>query len=517
MARKWWTLAAVVTGLFMLLLDVTIVIVALPDIQSSLGSSLSDLQWVLDAYALSLAVLLLTAGVLADRYGRRAYFAAGTAIFTLGSLSCALAQTPLELTLSRAGQGVGGAMMFATSLALLGHTFRGRDRGIAFGVFGACAGVATAVGPVLGGVLVSLLSWRWIFLVNLPVGVVAIAITLVYVEESRDPVRRRLDWPGFLTFSLGLAALIYALIRGGEDGWGSSIVLSCFVAAGVLLVGFVVTELVRRDPMLDLALLRKPTFSGGLVAAFAMSGSLFALLTYVVIYFQTVLGYSAMETGVRVLILSGCTFLTAGAAGRLTSSVSPRALIAPGFVLVGAGLLVMRGLDASSGWTHWIPGLILGGIGSGLINVPLASTAIGVVKPQRAGMASGINSTFRQVGLATGIAALGSIFAHQLRDGVAAALDGTVAQSYTAGVLAGVGGPGGGRGPAGGADMPPAAQEAIGRAIRSGFDGALNDILLIGAVVALVAAGITAVTIRRRDFVDPAGEPDEGELVNAAA
>ncbi|MGH3424520.1 MAG: MFS transporter, partial [Nocardioidaceae bacterium] len=427
---RWWTLVAVVAGVFMLLLDVTIVIVALPDIRVDLKSSLSDLQWVIDAYALMLAAVMLTAGVLADRFGRKRFFALGTVLFTLGSLSCALSQTPMALILSRAGQGIGGAIMFATSLALLAGAYQGRDRGIAFGVFGACAGVATAAGPVLGGVIINGLSWRWIFLVNLPVGAVTVAVTLLRVRESRDPVRRRLDWPGFVTFSLGLTALVYALVRGGAAGWVSGRVLACFIAAAVLLVAFIAVELRRRDPMLELGLLRKPTFTGGLVASFAISASLFALLTYVVLYFQSELGYSALGTGERVLLLSGATFVTAAIAGRATTHVSPRALIAPGFVLVGAGLLLMRGLDPSTTWTHFIPGLILAGIGSGLINVPLAATAVGVVEPARAGMASGINNTLRQVGMATGIAALGSIFSHQLRDGVAAALQGTPAERF---------------------------------------------------------------------------------------
>src|SRR3954471_5841134 len=209
MARKWWTLTAVVVGVFMLLLDVTIVNVALPDIQKALGASLSDLQWVLDAYALTLAAALLTAGALADLWGRRLLFASGISIFTAGSLLCGLATGPLFLSLARAGQGIGGAIMFATSLALLSDAFRGRDRGVAFGVFGAITGVAVAVGPVLGGVLTSGLGWRWIFFVNVPVGIAALAVTLTRVAESRDPDAARPDWLGFVTFSAALGLLVY--------------------------------------------------------------------------------------------------------------------------------------------------------------------------------------------------------------------------------------------------------------------------------------------------------------------
>src|SRR4051795_1213935 len=285
MARKWWTLTAVSGGIFMLLLDITIVNVALPDIQRDLGASLSDLQWVIDAYALTLAALLLTAGSLADLLGRRRLFAIGIAIFTAGSLLCGLATDPLFLSLARAFQGIGGAIMFATALALIAQAFRGRERGVAFGVFGAVTGVAVAVGPVLGGVITSGLSWRWIFFVNIPLGVAATAVTLLKIDESRDPAARRPDWIGFVTFSGALSALVFGLIRANAEGWGSPLIVGCFVGAAVLLGAFVVAELVQRHPMLDMSLLRKPTFVGGLTSAFAISASLFALLTFLVLYF----------------------------------------------------------------------------------------------------------------------------------------------------------------------------------------------------------------------------------------
>ena len=273
MTGRWWTLAAVCTGVFMLLLDITIVNVALPDIQSAFGASLADLQWVVDAYALTLAALLLTAGSLADLYGRRLLFMIGTATFTVGSLLCGLANSILFLSIARAGQGIGGAIMFATSLALLSSAFRGRERGIAFGVFGAVTGVAVAVGPVLGGVLTSGLSWRWIFFVNIPICVFALVISLLRVGESRDPGAGRPDWVGFVTFSAGLGLLVLGLIRSGEDGWGTDVVRWSLTGAGVLLTVFVVTQAAQRHPMFDLSLLRKPTFVGGLVAGFSVSAS----------------------------------------------------------------------------------------------------------------------------------------------------------------------------------------------------------------------------------------------------
>jgi EmrB/QacA subfamily drug resistance transporter len=459
MERKWWTLVAVGVGVFMLLLDLTIVNVALPNIQQSLHASLSDLQWVIDAYALTLAALLLTAGSLADLFGRRRLFAIGIVIFTLGSLLCGLATSPLFLTLARAGQGVGGAIMFATSLALISQSFRGRDRGTAFGVFGAVTGVAVAVGPVLGGVITSALSWRWIFLVNVPVGAVALLVTLRQVDESKNPAARRPDWIGLVTFSAGLGALVYGLIRSNEDGWDKTTIGSIVVAA-VLLTAFVAAELSLKDPMLDLSLLRKPTFVGGLIAAFSISASLFALFPYLVLYMEMVLHLSAIQIGVRFLVLSGPIFVTAAIAGRATSNVPASLLIGPGFAFICVALLLMRGIGIDSGFSHLVPGFILAGIGAGLVNVPLANTAVGVVEPARAGMASGINSTLRQVGIATGVAALGTIFSSHV--------------------------------PA------PSAGRA---AVAHGFVEGLNTILLVGACVAFVAAVSSFVLIRQRDFV----------------
>jgi EmrB/QacA subfamily drug resistance transporter len=503
MDRKWWTLAAVSAGVFMLLLDVTIVNVALPDIEHSLGASLSDLQWVINAYALSLAALLLTAGSLADLLGRRRVFALGVAIFTTGSLLCGLASDPLFLTLARAFQGVGGAVMFATSLALLSNAFHGKERGVAFGVFGAITGIAVAVGPVLGGVITSGLSWRWIFLVNIPIGIATIAAIVTRVEESRDPRAHRPDWLGFVTFSAALVALVYGLIESNTHGWGSTTVVGSLVASVVLLTAFVVVELAQKEPMFDFSLLRKPTFVGGLAAAFAISAGLFSLLTYLVLYLQNVLGYSAVETGVRLLALTGAIFVTAGVAGRLSAHVPTRFLIGPGFALIGTGLLLMRGLSPASDWTHLLPGLIVAGFGAGLVNVPLASTAVGVVEPARAGMASGINATLRQVGIATGIAALGSIFASQLRDSVVGSLAGTPVADHAhalAGAIAS------GNVSAAVASAPGPARAVVASAARGGFVDGLNTILLIGAIVAFAGAALALTLIRQRDYVAaPAG------------
>src|SRR4030081_456952 len=277
MERKWWTLIAVSVAIFMLLLDITVVNVALPDIQRSLHSSFRDLQWVVNAYSLTLAAFLLTAGALADLVGRRRVFVTGRVVFTLGSAVCGLASSPLALNLARAVQGIGGAMMFATSLALIAEAFHGKERGIAFGVFGGVIGAAVAVGPVVGGVITSAIGWEWIFFVNVPIGVGAVLLTLTQVTESRDPEARGVDWLGFLTFSGSLFLLVFALIEGNEKGWGSARILAYLISSAVLLVLFVIIELRQKRPMFDLTLFRRPAFAGASIVAFAVSASMFAM------------------------------------------------------------------------------------------------------------------------------------------------------------------------------------------------------------------------------------------------
>ena len=501
MDRKWWTLIAVCIATFMLLLDVTIVNVALPSMQRSLHASFSDLQWVVDAYALTLAALLLTTGSLADLFGRRRLFMIGLVLFTLSSLASGLATSPLWLNLARGTQGIGGAAMYSTSLALLGSAFQGRERGTAFGVWGAITGLAVAVGPVVGGALTTGLSWRWIFLVNVPIGAVALILTALRVDESRQSGARRPDLIGFVTFSGALGALVFALIKGNSIGWGSAEIVACLVGASVLFVSFVIAELLQGDrAMFDLSLVRKPTFTGGLIAAFAISAGLFSLLLYLTLYIQDVLRYSAFQTGLRFLVLSGAVLLTSGLAGRLTAIVPIRFLIAPGLALIGVGLLLMRGVSDTTGWTALIPGLIFAGAGTGFVNPPLASTAIGVVTPDRAGMASGINSTARQVGIAMGIAGLGAVFSHTVRTQIESILShSTQVGAHAAHALASGVSQGGGVS-AGLARLSVRARPEAVHAIRDGFVAGLDDVFLIGAILVFAAAALTLVLIRSRDF-----------------
>ncbi len=503
---RWWTLVAVCLGVFILLLDVTIVNVALPDIQVELHASLSDLQWVIDAYALSLAALLLTAGSLADLYGRRMVFLIGTALFMVGSIACGAAQDIVFLQIARAFQGIGGAAMFATALALLASSFSGRDRGVAFGAFGATSGVAVALGPVLGGVLTSGISWRWIFFVNIPICLATIAITAWRVKESHDPRAGRPDWFGFITFSLGLGALVYGLIHAGQTEWANTQVVVSLIAAVALIVIFVGIQLRGSDPMFDLGLLRKPTFTGGLIAAFGVSASIFSLLTYLLIYVQNVLGYSAVGAGVRFLFLSGAAFVAAAIAGRLTEKVPAKWLIAPGFVVLGIGLFLLRGIEVDSLWTHLIPGLLVCGVAIGMITTPLASTAVGVVTADRSGMASGINSTFRQIGTATGIAVLGTLFSHQVADSIRSGLAGTSAANQSDQIAGAITG---GQTETVIQAAPAGIRDQLAQVATSSFVDALNHITTITMVLAFVVAACCFVLIRQQDFVQPGGPGPE--------
>jgi EmrB/QacA subfamily drug resistance transporter len=499
MEEKWWTLVVVCAATFMLLLDITIVIVALPTIQSQLRASFSDMQWVIDAYALTLASVLLTAGSLADRYGRRLLFTVGLIVFTVGSLLCGIAQSPILLIVSRSVQGVGGAILFATSLALLAQNFHGKERGVAFGIWGAVTGVSAGLGPVLGGVITTGISWRGIFLVNLPVGVAALVVTRFQVHESKTPHASRPDWAGFVTLTVGLVSLVYGLIRAGELAWRDTGVAVCLVLAAVFFVAFVTVELRADHPMFDLSLFRIPAFSGGLAAAFAMNGSLYAMFLYLVLYLQDDLGYSALATGLALLLISGTSIFSSIFAGVFSDRIPVRWLIGPGLLLVGVGLLLMTGLDGSSSWTHLIPGFIVAGVGSGVVNPPLASTAVGVVAPQRSGMASGVNTTFRQIGIATGIAVYGSIFASRLHQQlgqtlaripslerdlpriVAAIQRGNAAAAINA--------------------VPAPVRAPLVTAIHASFASALDVLLVVSAGLALVGAACSSALIRRRDFV----------------
>ncbi len=500
MERKWWTLIAVNVATFMLLLDITVVNTALPAIQEDLQASFTDLQWVIDAYTLALAALVLTAGSLADRLGRRAIFAGGLAIFTVASALCAVAPDATFLNLARAFQGVGGAAMFAVSLALLAQEFTsGKERGTALGLYGATIGGAVAIGPLVGGALTDSLGWESVFYLNVPVGLAAVLITFAKVRESRDPNAAGVDWPGVTTFSISLLLLVLALLRGNEEGWGSTFIVGLLAGAAVLMGAFIAIQTRVKDPMLPLRLFRIRSFTGAQLAAFAISGSQFALFLYITLYMQNILGLSPFEAGVRYLPITIASFIVAPIAGALIAKVQARVLISAGLLMAGLGLVLMSGVSQGSEWTTLLGGFLVGGAGIGLINPVVADVALGTVPDEQSGMASGINDTFRQVGIAVGIAAWGAIFlargegkVEELAAGTPAAAgdaprqlieatsSGNLDQALTA--------------------VPEPGRDAVANAATEGFLSGFNEILLMGGGLAFAGAIASFLLIRQAEI-----------------
>ncbi len=411
--RKWWTLAVVSTATFMLLLDVTIVAVALPTISKALRPSFSSLQWIVDAYALMLAAALLTAGSLADIFGRKRILTFGLIVFTLASIACGLAPSATFLDFARGVQGIGGATMFACSLALIVQEFPAQERAVAFGVYGAVNGLSVALGPILGGLLVQGIGWQAIFFVNVPIALLCFGVLQRRVVNLPGPATR-VDWGGAATFSTAMFLALFATIRGNDSGWTSALILGLYAGSIVLFAVFIAIERRREQPMLDLSLFKNPTFVGSSVSAITVCFSVLALIFFLTTWLQSILGYSPVGAGLRMLAFTGVALLVAPGAGRMTGTVSPRIVLTVSLVLVSVGVLSMTQVSAGSSWTAILPGLILSGLGLGLINPTLASTAVSVVPPWRAGMASGINNTCREVGTAAGIAVLGSLLAHQV-------------------------------------------------------------------------------------------------------
>ena len=406
----------------MLLLDITVVNVALPNIQHDLDASLTGLQWVVDAYALTLAALILTAGTPADRYGRRLLFIVGVVVFTLSSLLCGLAWNIAVLDVARAVQGVGGAALFATALALIGAEYRGPEIGGAIAIWGATIGAAVASGPLVGGIITDALDWRWVFFVNVPVGAFALWVALTRMGESRDPQATRTDVWGLLTFSGSLFLIVFGVLRGNAEGWSSAQILGPLIGGGVLLAVFVAVEHMQTRPMLDLDLFRHPGFVGVSVATFCIGAGMFALFPYLSIYFQDVLGNSPLGAGLRFLPLTVFVFIVPLLKQKLAPGASLRWLLSGGLVLVAAALLLMHGLTPSSDWTALLPGLIVAGIGIGLANPAIAAAALRAVDPSRTGMASGINNACRLTGVAVGVAALGAVLEDRISTSLVSSL-----------------------------------------------------------------------------------------------
>ncbi len=485
--RKWGPLVAVCLGTFMLLLDVTIVTVALPDMAGALHASLSDLQWVIDIYALALAALLLGAGSAADTLGRRKVYMVGTILFACASLACGLSTGSGTLVAMRCVQGIGAAAMFATTISLLGAEYRGRDRGVAFGVWGSVSGAAAALGPVLGGLLTESLDWRWIFFVNLPVSVAAVVLTLRYVKESKGTAGQRIDLWGMLTWTAFAGAATYAVIRADTVGWGSARTLGTLAGAVVALIAFLLVERSAAHPMLDPRLFRSGSFVAVAVGSFAFNAAAFGVLPYTSIWLQTVLGFSPLKGGLVLVPLAVAAFVVAALSGRLMHGVPARFTVGGGLLFVGVGALAQTVLHADSSWGPLTPGLILAGIGTGLITPALSQAALASVPAHRAGMAGGAMNTFRQLGYALGVAVFGTIVA----DRMTSSLTGHTADPHgTAQALAG------GAANQVLAHTPAGARAATEHVLRGAFTSGLDTAALWAGVLGLVAGVVVLLMVR---------------------
>jgi EmrB/QacA subfamily drug resistance transporter len=503
--RKWLPLVAICTGTFMLLVDVTIVNVALPDIAADLTTSFTQLQWVVDVYALALASLVLGAGSLADLYGRRKLYLIGLVLFALASLGCGLAPNAGFLIAARGIQGIGGAIMFATTIALINTSYEGRDRGTAFGVWGAVVGASAALGPILGGALTEL-SWRWIFFVNLPVCVLAVALTLTAVHEARQPGAPRPDVPGIALFTLGAAAVVFGLVRAAADGWGHADAWGPILGGIVVLALWVPVELRRPAPMLDVRLFRSRSFSGIMLGALVLNGAAFAELIYVSLWVQSIGGLSPLQAGCVFIPLSALSFGVAGAGGRWLQTLPPRFVLGGGLLLIGVGGLLMAMVDANSTWRVLVAGLAVLGVGVGMANPTLASAALAAVPRERSGMASGAVNTARQFGLAVGIAVLGTVFTagatSALRDA------GTPDPSGMASALSA------GQAPKllGAAD--PATRSGLADALGAGFADGLRDVFLACGVAGIIG-GLLVLWLVRAAPPEASGKREQEKVATA--
>jgi EmrB/QacA subfamily drug resistance transporter len=413
--RKWWTLAAVSFGLFMIMLDNTVVNVALPSIQGGLDISVSELEWVVNAYALTFGVLLLTGGKLADLLGRRRIFVIGLVIFTGASLWCGLAGDASSLIAARTVQGVGAAFMNPATLSIITATFPPRQRGMAIGIWAGVSALALAIGPLVGGLLTEKINWSWIFFINIPVGVAGILAARIFIDESRDTSHeQRLDLPGLVTSALGLFALTFGLIETNDHAWGSTRVLSLFAIALVSLALFALLELRQRLPMLDLSLFRDSTFAGANTVMLLVGLAMFGIFFFNSLFLQNVLHYGAIKTGATFLPMTLLVILIAPSAGRISDRIGPRWLMAAGMTLLTVSLLLFGTLDAHSSFWNILPGLLVGGTGMAITMAPTTAAAMGSVPVDKAGVGSAVINSMRQVGGSLGIAIMGALVATQV-------------------------------------------------------------------------------------------------------
>lgn len=492
--RKWAPLLAVGLGTFMLIMDVTITLVALPDISSSLHTTLDALAWVIDGYALALAAALLAVGTLADRWGQRRVYLAGLAVFTIASLLCGLSDTPTLLITMRIVQGLGAAGMFATSVSLLRHTYQGRDYGIAMGAWGAVASGAAALGPLVGGILTQGLGWGWIFFVNVPIGVTALALTLRVVPKPAEQPggeHPQLDVAGMLLFALFASSLLYGTIRSHAAGWTGSGTLVSFAVCVVALIAFLLRQRAADQPMFDLALLRRPAFAVALVAMIVGEFTAYGFMAYTSIWLQSLTGLSPLGAGLIMLPSSVGSMIVSMMAGRWLHRFLPRYSLPVALLLVAVGALAQAGLAPGSTGSRVVAGLFISGLGMGMV-FPLTTTlAIESVPHRRAGMAAGAFTTFQQLGYAVGVAIFASVMAAAAKSD----LTGHVTDAHaTAQELTG------GGAQAITAQVPATARPALEHLLSTAFVHGLNTVAVIGAALAAITAVVAGFVLRRETW-----------------
>ncbi|HEX5028525.1 MAG TPA: MFS transporter [Gaiellaceae bacterium] len=409
--RKWLTLASVSFGLFMIMLDNTVVNVALPSIQRDLGADLSELEWIVTGYALTFASLMLVGGKLADAYGRRLVFVAGIVVFTTASLFCGLASSADMLIGSRVLQGAGAALMNPATLSIIAATFPPRERGTAIGIWAGTSALALAIGPLVGGLITEHANWNWIFFINLPIGLLGIVASFVFIDETRDETHERLDLPGLVTSALGLFALTYGLIEANTYGWGSTRIIGAFVLAGAALLAFVVLERHQRAPMLPLELFRNRTFTGANLTMLLVALAMFGVFFFVSLYMQNILGYSAVQAGAAFLPMTLLIIVVAPMAGKASDRLGSRGLMTAGMILLSVQLLLFSRLSADASFWNLLPALLIGGVGMACTMTPSAAAATRSVPVDKAGVGSAVLNSARQVGGTMGIAVMGAIMA----------------------------------------------------------------------------------------------------------
>lgn len=496
--RRWWTLGAMCFALFMLMLDNTVVNVALPSIQQTFDADLASLEWTVNAYTLSLAVLLVVGGRLGDIFGRRRIFLIGVTIFALSSAAIGLAPTDLALVIGRVVQGVGAALMMPATLSIVTNAFPPHERGRALGTWAGVSALALAIGPVVGGFLTEEVSWRAIFFLNLPVAAAAIAMTLFSTHESRDEtVGRSIDYAGIVTLTIGLTGLVLALIEGNRWGWGSARIVGLLVIAVAALAAFVRIELRSRAPMVDFSFFRSRQFAGAASVGFIVSFGMMAVFFFTALYMQNVLGYSALQAGVRFLPMTLVLIVMGPVAGRLTDRIGPKPLLIAGMAIVGISQIWQSTLDASTGYGFLLPSFILLGVGIGLVMSPMTTAAMNAVDRTKAGVASGVLSMGRMVGSTFGVAVFGAVVA-----GVgSAALDERlpdVAQGTRDRLAESLGG---------GGVTAGAAPARVVEATHNAFISAFGTGMRISGIVAIVGALAAWRLISNARPQQPAAEP----------